>query len=160
MPLLPAAEVAVQLRQRDLVWCYFKLFTRFPVVLWLLLPVAGGPLFNRLTSLGVYYSVVLATFITLYMPWLMARDAYKKYYAGSSVRHIFSESGISSSYRAVSVFVEWKVVSGAIENGQFLLVFLKNGFVLLPKAQLGANGLEGVRALLRSHLKEKARLSV
>jgi hypothetical protein len=151
-------EVTVRLNKRSLHWYWMKVLTRFPAVLMFLLPIALVAYNQARMNQGFYFTVGLSLFLFVGLPWaaiLLFRNTLLK----NPVRYTFSDSGISTALPPVSNFVEWSFASRAIENRRYILIFLKNGFVLLPKDQMSKSDLMAVRFMIGEHMKSNARLS-
>jgi hypothetical protein len=152
-------EITVRLGKSGLYWYWLKALTRFPTVLMVLVPI-GYLISLEARSGGTFYNTIwFSLFYFVAAPWAFILLAYRNTFLKNTVRYIFSNSGISTAVASASSFVEWSWAARAIENRHHILLFLKNGFVLLPKNQMNQDEIASVRTVIRGHLKHKAALS-
>jgi hypothetical protein len=152
-------EVTVRLNKLSLYWYWMKALTRFPAVLGFLLPIALVAYNEARMDRGFYVTLGLSLFLFVGLPWAAILLLYRNTLLKNPVRFTFSDSGISTVLPPVSNFVEWSFASRAIENSRYILIFLKNGFVLLPKDQMSESDVMAVRFMIGEHMKSNARLS-
>lgn len=152
-------EIEVQIRAIDLYWYFVKAFTVFPAVVTLLVPLGLMACVDAQAGGGFRDTFTLAFFILAILPWSVILLAYRGTLLKSPVKHTFSENGIASAIHPIKYFTEWSFVKAAMENRRYLLITHRNGFVLLPKKQLGEAQMAAVRSILRRQMKEKARLN-
>lgn len=152
-------EITVRLGKVGLYWSWLKAVARFPIVLMILVPV-GYVAFNEARlGQGFYATLWLSLFLFVGLPWVFILLAYRKTLLKKPVRYIFSDSGISTDVPPVSSFVEWSFAVRATENRWYILVFLKNGFVLLPKNQMNQQEIAAVRTAISDHIKRPSHFS-
>jgi hypothetical protein len=151
-------EIEVQIRAIDLYWYFIKAFTVFPAVVTLLVPLGLMAYVDAQAGAGFRDTLTLAFFILAILPWSVILLAYRATLLKSPVKHTFSESGIASVIHPLKYFTEWAFAKGAMENRRYILITHSNGFVLLPKKQLGEAQMGAVRGILRHQMKEKAHL--
>jgi hypothetical protein len=151
-------EIEVQIRAIDLYWYFVKAFTVFPAVITLVVPLALMAYVDAQAGAGFRDTFTLAFFIVAILPWSVILLAYRGTLLKSPVKHTFSETGIASVIHPIKYFTEWSLAKGAMENRRYILITHSNGFVLLPKKQLGEAQMAAVRGILRREMKEKARL--
>ena len=154
---VPRVEIQVRLNKRALYWYFVRAFTSFPSA-GMAFPVLVVAYFDFQAGNGFYNTIAVALFLYVLLPWVFILVGYRSTYLKNPVRHVLSPSGISTAIPPVHNYVEWSWAKMATENHRYILIMLKNGFVMLPKNQLTTDEINSVRAIVKEKLKGKARL--
>lgn len=150
--------VVIRFSKANLYRLLLRQFLKFPTVLGFLFPVGLVAFFEFRSGQGFYLSVGLLMFLFGVLPAIQIFRMRNSPGVNSDTQHVFSDSEISTVMGPVSNFAEWSYATDAAENKWHLTVRFKNGAVVLPKDQLQETELRLIRAIVRSNLKENAKL--
>jgi hypothetical protein len=151
-----AVNLKVQLGVWDLYWSMWRMFFTLPVALMLLVVVGLMILadFRDRTLDTVSFSVPVFLVVTFFAVVYARRKGL------AANETTISGVGITTDWGSRSYSVRWEWIKDASESDRYVWVRFKTGHVLIPKRQLTESNLAAVRAILREHLREKARVRV
>lgn len=150
--------VVIRFSKAHLYWLFVRQLFRFPTILWLLLTVALVAFVEYRAGQGFYYSAGILVLMVGVLPGIQIFRMRNSPGVNSDTQHIFADPGISTVMGPLSNFAEWSFAADATEDKQHLTVKFRSGAVVLPKDQVQETELRHIRAIIRSNLREKAKL--
>jgi hypothetical protein len=150
--------VVIRISKAHLYWLIVRQFFKFPTILWLLFAVALIALVEYRAGEGFYYTAGILVLMVGVLPGIQIFRMRNSPGVNSDTRHIFADSGISTVMGPLSNFAEWSFAADATEDKRYVTVKFRSGAVVLPKDQLQETELRYIRAIVRSNLRDKAKL--
>jgi hypothetical protein len=138
----------------DLYWSMWRTLFTLPVALMVFVVIVLMILNNFRDRTFDTVSLFVPVFLVL----TFVAVIYARRKGLAETTYQISGCGITTDWGSRSYSVRWEWVKDAIESDRYVWVRFKAGHVLIPKKQLTESNLAAVRAILREHLREKARV--